>query len=183
MARSRYRSQSHGGGLLDNLTNLIAIALVLIVGWLAWPMLVKEFSARTAGAPGMHATAPALAPTLTAAQLAAAAAAAQSAAEQQAVQQAIPTADTTVPPPLPAEATAAAITQPKISADEAKQYSPVDLGWAPLPTPTTMLSPEQYDASQASEEVNFLNNAEANLTEAQKLVKVHEAEQNAQAQP
>ena len=52
MARSRYRSQSHGGGLLDNLTNLIAIALVLIVGWLAWPMLVKEFSARTAGAPG-----------------------------------------------------------------------------------------------------------------------------------
>jgi hypothetical protein len=46
-----------------------------------------------------------------------------------------------------------------------------------------MLSQEQYDDSQASEEQNFLNNAEQGLTEAQKLVRIHEAERQAQSQP
>jgi hypothetical protein len=157
-----------------------SIAMVVIVGYLAWPVLLHNFQAGTSSAPPLATPAPTLAP-MQRQQLQQAAP--QTAVEQQAVQQAVPTADTRQPPLLPAQATAAAVQQPIVNADEARQYSPVDLGWAPLPTPTTMLSQEQYDASQASEEQNFLNNAEQGLTEAQKLVKIHEAEQNAKAQP
>jgi hypothetical protein len=137
-----------------------SIAMVVIVGYLAWPALLHNLQSGTASA-----------------------AAPQTAIEQQAIQQAIPTADTRQPPPLPVEATAASVQQPIVTDEDARQYSPVDLGWVPLPTPTTMLSPEQYDASQASEEQNFLNNAEQGLTEAQKLVKIHDAEQQAKGQP
>jgi hypothetical protein len=157
-----------------------SIAMVVIVGYLAWPVLLHNLQASTVSAPPAAAPAPTLAPVQRQ-QLQQAAP--QTAAEQQAVQQAVPTADTRQPPPLPAQATAASVVQPLVTSDEARQYSPVDLGWAPLPTPTTMLSQEQYDASQASEEQNFLNNAEQGLTEAQKLVKIHEAEQNAKEQP
>jgi hypothetical protein len=157
-----------------------SIAMVVIVGYLAWPALLHNFQSSTAGAPPTAAPAPTLAPVQRQ-QLQQAAP--QTAIEQQAIQQAIPTADTRQPPPLPVEATAASIAQPIVTGEEAQQYSPVDLGWAPLPTPTTMLSPEQYDASQASEEQNFLNNAEQGLTEAQKLVKIHDAEQQAKGQP
>jgi hypothetical protein len=157
-----------------------SIAMVVIVGYLAWPVLLHNLQAGTSSAPPAAAPAPTLAP-IQRQQLQQAAP--QTAAEQQAIQQAVPTADTRQPPPLPVQATAAAVQQPIVNADEARQYSPVDLGWAPLPTPTTMLSPEQFDASQASEEQNFLNNAEQGLTEAQKLVKIHDAEQQAKAQP
>jgi hypothetical protein len=159
------------------LTSIAAIAMVLIVGYLAWPMILHNLQGGAASAPQAQ---PTLAPEQRQ-QLQQAAP--QTAAEQQVLKQAIPTADTRQPPLLPAQATVAAAQQPIVSADEAQRYSPVDLGWAPLPTPTTMLSQAEYDASQASEEQNFLNNAEQGLTEAQKLVRIHEAEQNAKGQP
>lgn len=33
--------------MVDTITNLVAVGMVLIVGWLAWPMFVAEFTART----------------------------------------------------------------------------------------------------------------------------------------
>lgn len=57
----------------------------------------------------------------------------------------------------------------------APQFSPVDLGDVPAPTPQTSLSPEQYAAAQASEEMTFLNNANAGLTPAQKAVAEYNA--------
>jgi hypothetical protein len=156
------------------LMSIASIAMVVIVGYLAWPMIHAQIQG--GGAPAQAAPAPTLAPAQIY-QLQQAAP--QTAAEQQAVQRAIPTPNAALPPPLPAQATAQAIVQPVVGADQAQQYSPVDLGWAPVATPTTMLSQEQYDASQASEEQNQLNTAASGLTEAQKLVKVHEAEQAA----
>jgi hypothetical protein len=103
------------------------------------------------------------------------------AAEQQTLQQAVPTADTSVPPPLPVEATATAVTQPSsLDSAPAGSLSTTDLTWRPVATPTTMLSPEQYAASQASEEQNQLNTMLQGQTNAQQLVTVHEAERNAQ---
>lgn len=152
---------------------IASVAMVVIVGYLAWPMIVTTFHAGTVNAPAPAAT---LAP-IERQQLQQAAP--QTSAEQQVIKQAIPTPNAALPPPLPAQATAQAVQQPVVTSNETQQYSPVDLGWAPIPTPTTMLSQEQYDASQASEEQNFLNNAEQGLTEAQKLVRIHEAEQRA----
>lgn len=57
----------------------------------------------------------------------------------------------------------------------APQFSPVDLGDVPAPTAQTSLSPEQYAASQASEEMTFLNNANAGLTPAQRAVAEYNA--------
>ena len=57
----------------------------------------------------------------------------------------------------------------------APQFSPVDLGDVPAPTAQTSLSPEQYAAAQASEEMAFLNNANAGLTPAQKAVAEYNA--------
>lgn len=37
----------------DVLVNLLLIGVLIIVGWLAWPSLVTQFYARTAGAPGI----------------------------------------------------------------------------------------------------------------------------------
>lgn len=120
-------------------------------------------------------------PTLTAAQLAAAQQRADAtAAEQQAIQQAQPVEDASKPPMLPVEATAAAIAQPSaLDAVPAQSLSPADLGYRPAPTPTTMLTQEQFDASQASEEQNQLNTAASGLTPAQQMVQVHDAEYNA----
>jgi hypothetical protein len=117
-------------------------------------------------------------PTLTAAQLAAIAAAAnRTAAEQQTLSQAIPTEDTSKPPALPAQATAAALTQPSaLDSVPAGALSTTDLTYRPIPTPTTMLTQEQFDASQASEEQNFLNTNASGLTPAQQMVQQHDAE-------
>lgn len=57
----------------------------------------------------------------------------------------------------------------------APQFSPIDLGDVPAPTAQTTLSPEQYAASQASEELTFLNNANAGLTPAQRAVAEYNA--------
>ena len=57
----------------------------------------------------------------------------------------------------------------------APQFSPVDLGDVPVAPPQTSLSPEQYAAAQASEEMTFLNNANAGLTPAQKAVAEYNA--------
>jgi hypothetical protein len=62
----------------------------------------------------------------------------------------------------------------------ARSFSPADTGYRPVPTPTTMLTQEQFDASQASEEQNFINGQLQGLTPAQQMVQVHEAEGNAQ---
>jgi hypothetical protein len=186
MARStRYRrmSRTPQRSPVNTIVNIIVVAWIAGMMFLVWPTFKEMVQSRLAGttsAPGQAAPAPTLAPAQIR-QLQQAAP--QTAAEQQAVQQAVPTADVRTPPPLPAQATAASVVQPIVNRDEAQQYSPVDLGWAPLPTPTTMLSQEQYDDSQASEEQNFLNNAEQGLTEAQKLVRIHEAERQAQSQP
>jgi hypothetical protein len=104
-----------------------------------------------------------------------------SAAEQQALKNAIPTEDTSQPPRLPVQATAAAITGGGIATTvPAGSFSPSDLGNRPVPTPTTMLTDEQFAASQASEEQNQLNTAASGLTPAQQMVQVHNAEQAAQ---
>lgn len=66
------------------------------------------------------------------------------------------------------------VAQP--TAPPRQSYSPIDLGSAPVPTAQTILSQEQYDASQASEEQNQLNTAQSGLTEAQRLVEQHDAE-------
>jgi hypothetical protein len=99
-------------------------------------------------------------------------------AEQQALRKARPTDDTSKPPLSPAEAAAQpgglATTVP------AGSFSPSDLGNRPVPTPTTMLTREQFDAAQASEEQNQLNTAASGLTPAQQMVQVHEAEQQVQ---
>jgi hypothetical protein len=103
------------------------------------------------------------------------------AAEQQAIQQAQPAPDLSKPPALPVEATAAAVSQPSALDDvPARSLSPVDLTYRPVPTPTTMLSQEQFDASQASEEQQFIDNQLQGLTPAQQMVRVHAAEQAAQ---
>lgn len=58
----------------------------------------------------------------------------------------------------------------------AESFSPADLGWRPAPTPETTLSPEQYAASQASEEQNYLNSLNSTLTAAQRAVAEHDAQ-------
>src|SRR4051812_49895990 len=69
-----------------------SIAMVVIVGYLAWPVLLHNFQAGTSSAPQ---AAPQAAPTLAPVQRQQLQQAApQTAAEQQAIQQAIPTADT-----------------------------------------------------------------------------------------
>ena len=57
----------------------------------------------------------------------------------------------------------------------APQFSPVDLGDVPVPTPQTTLSAEQYANSQATEEETFLRNANAGLTPAQRAVAEYNA--------
>jgi hypothetical protein len=81
-----------------------SIAMVVIVGYLAWPVLLHNFQAGTSSAPPLATPAPTLAP-MQRQQLQQAAP--QTAVEQQAIQQAVPTADTRQPPPLPVQATAA----------------------------------------------------------------------------
>jgi hypothetical protein len=105
----------------------------------------------------------------------------QTDADRQALDQSLPKDDLSKPPMLPVEATAAAVTQPAaLDAVPAQSLSPVDLTYRPVPTPTTMLTQEQFDASQASEEQNFINGQLQGLTPAQQMVQVHEAEGNAQ---
>lgn len=54
--------------LMDSITNIVALAMVVIVGWLAWPMLLHEFQTRSGI---VQPTAPALVqPTTPAAPLA-----------------------------------------------------------------------------------------------------------------
>jgi hypothetical protein len=157
----------------------IGLALTLCVALLIGAAVLVDHFPKTNGA--ADTAPPAAQPTLTAAQLAAIAAAAnQTAAEQQTLKQAIPTEDTSKPPALPVQATAAAITQPS-SLDHvpAGSLSPVDTTWRPVPTPTTMLPQAQFDASQASEEQNFLNTSASGLTPAQQMVQQHDAEWNA----
>lgn len=57
----------------------------------------------------------------------------------------------------------------------APQFSPIDLGDVPAPTPATTLSAEQFEAAQASEEQTYLNNANAGLTPAQRAVTEYNA--------
>lgn len=161
-------------------TTAACVMMVLIVGAVALPSLIKIYLP-TAAAPADAPPAPTLDPAARQ-QLQHAAPATSS--EAQAVNQAIPTENVATPPLLPAQATAATIHQASTLDDVAPaSLSPVDLVWVPIPTPTTMLSQEQYDASQASEEQQFLDNAEQGLTEAQKLVRIHEAEQAAKGRP
>lgn len=145
--------------------------------FLMWPSLVARWTGQDTPSAQTE-----LAPTLApAARVQLQQAAPSTSQEGQALRQAVPTVNLATPPPLPLQATAQAVSPPSVLEDApAQSLSPVDLVWVPVPTPTTMLSQEQYDASQASEEVNFINNAEAGLTEAQKLVTVHAAEQAAQ---
>ena len=56
------------------------------------------------------------------------------------------------------------------------QFSPIDLGSAPVPTAQSILTQEQLEASAASEEVNQLNTQQQGLTEAQRMVQTHDAE-------
>ena len=80
------------------------------------------------------------------------------------------------PTPRPVVAAPPAQAQPAPAAVQvAPQFSPVDLGDVPAPPAQTSLSPEQYAASQASEEQTFLNNANAGLTPAQKAVAEYNA--------
>lgn len=66
--RARYPQPTPRRSLMDMITNIVALAMVVIVGWLAWPMLLHEFQTRTGMAPP---TAPALTqPTMPAAPLA-----------------------------------------------------------------------------------------------------------------
>lgn len=120
-------------------------------------------------------------PTMDAAALELARLNALAAAEQAALNNAIPTEDTSQPPLEPTLAAARQIQQGGIATTvPAGSFSPSDLGNRPVPTPTTMLSQEQFDASQASEEQNFLNTNASGLTPAQQMVQVHDAEQAAQ---
>lgn len=82
--------------------------------------------------------------------------------------QAQPTARPVAAPPAQAQPAPAAV-------QVAPQFSPVDLGDVPAPPAQTSLSPEQYAASQASEEQTFLNNANAGLTPAQRAVAEYNA--------
>lgn len=154
------------GNLLNTIAGMLTIAgtaLVLIVGWpLLRDMLLNQ---RPLALPQAAPTARIIAPTLTDRQrLEAQQDAPATDAEQQVIQQPAPAT------PMPH---ADAPAQPGTS------FSPIDLGNAPLPTPTSGLSQEQLDASQASEEVNQLNTMQSGLTEAQKLVQQHDAEWSA----
>jgi len=104
----------------------------------------------------------------------------KTAAELLALKNAATAPDLSKPPALPVEATAEAVQQPSALDDvPAQSLSPVDLTYRPVPTPTTMLTDEQFQASQASEEQNFIDGQLQNLTPAQQMVRVHDAEQAA----
>lgn len=78
------------------------------------------------------------------------------------------------PRPAAAQPAPAAPAAPVVQV--APQFSPIDLGDVPVPTvQTTLLSPEQLAAAQASEEQTFLNNANAGLTPAQRAVAEYNA--------
>lgn len=78
------------------------------------------------------------------------------------------------PRPVAAQPAPAAPAAPVVQV--APQFSPIDLGDVPVPTvQTTLLSPEQLAAAQASEEQTFLNNANAGLTPAQRAVAEYNA--------
>lgn len=110
--------------------------------------------------------------------------AAQTSSEQQSLDNARPTDNASAPPLDPTAAADVAARQGGVATTvPATSFSPTDLGYRPAPTPTTMLSPEQFEASQASEEQNFLNTSASGLTPAQQLVQTHNAEQNAQGRP
>lgn len=46
MARSYRSPHTPRRPFIDSITNVVALAMVVIVGWLAWPMLVSEFQSR-----------------------------------------------------------------------------------------------------------------------------------------
>lgn len=159
----------------------MAIVVALVGAALVIPYLWDKYGGKALGDIKIIATNTATTrtfPTMdTAARDLAAQRAAQTAAEEQALKNALPTEDASKPPALPEAATAAAGTQGGLAtAVPATSFSPIDTGYRPVPTPTTMLPQEQFDASMASEEQNQLNTQLSGLTPAQQMVRVHDAE-------
>jgi hypothetical protein len=161
----------------------IGLAVVVCVGLLIGAAVLVDKFPRMDSSSKIDATQPARTlPTLTADQLAALAAAAnKTAAEDQALNQAIPTEDTSKPPLEPTELAARQAQQGGLATTvPATSFSPSDTGYRPVATPTTMLTDEQFQASQASEEQNFLNTSASGQTPAQQMVQTGNAEHNAQ---
>jgi hypothetical protein len=157
------------------------LCMVILLGLGLFNYRPDLFTRAISGAKAEPTPAPRVYPTMDAAALEIARMNALAAAEQAALNNAIPTEDTSKPPLEPTAATARQIQQGGLATTvPARSFSPADTGYRPVPTPTTMLTQEQFDASQASEEQNFINGQLQGLTPAQQMVQVHEAEGNAQ---
>ena len=155
--RRTYRRRMNAGEWLMAL--VVFGALGAIAYWQVWPKL-------TTVAPAAQQAAPTMRPQPT-----------MSAPARQEAQQAAPdTAAETLPIATP-QANQPAAAPPQ-AADPAS-YSPQDLGNAPLPTPTSGLTPEQQQAAAEASEMADLANAQAGLTPAQLETKVHDACWNA----
>lgn len=152
-------SRSNGGGIL---TTLLLLTLALVAAG-----LVLHFGAiflATLPRSGASVSAPAVPTMSNVERFYASQEAPRTAQEQQAIVQPTPIVVPTQPPAQPS-----ALNAPGTA------LSPVDLVYAPVATPVSILSQEQLDASAASEEQNQLNTQLSGLTPAQQVVAEHDA--------